>query len=151
MTNELLPVKRSIIPEVVDETGRKITGPEMEAVTGLVTQLAQLAQLARIRKSLEREHVEGKVRPLTLSATDELNYLDLKDNWPYIPWATAYFYNDGPDYSVFISINNPYEWYEVKNAEDYSVDLLKADRRIEIVYYKCDSKETASVRAVGKY
>ena len=47
---ELLPTKQKFIPEIVDETGKKINRPD---VLQMVIQLAQLAQLAKIRKSLE--------------------------------------------------------------------------------------------------
>ena len=146
-----MPVKKSVIPEVVDETGRKITGPEMEAVTGLVTQLAQVAQLARIRKALEREQFEGRVDTMTLSATDSQAVLDLLDRWPYSPLVTAYITNDGPKYDVLIAINDPYRWMTIKNSETRTIDHTKAKRRIERIYYKCNSGETASVRVEGEY
>lgn len=150
MTNELLPIKRSIIPEVVDETGRKITGPEMESVTGLVTQLASLAQLARIRKALEREQFEGKVDTITLSATDEMACLNLLDRWHYTALISAYFANDGLN-TAYIAINEPYAWLKIKINETRTVDHTKADRRIERIYYKCDPGETASIRIEGEY
>lgn len=150
MTKELLPVKRSILPEVVDETGRKITGPEMETVTGLVTQLATLAQLARIRKSLEREQFEGKVDVITLSATDEQDCFNLLDSWHYSPLITAFIINDGPN-SVNIAINDPYPWLKIKINESRTLDHTRADQRIERIFYKCSSGETASVRVEGEY
>jgi hypothetical protein len=150
MTEELLPVKKSIIPEVVDETGRKITGPEMEAVTGLVTQLAQVAQLARIRKALEREQFEGRLSKKTLSLTGEVDYIDLLEEPPHKAWITATFYNDGAD-TAYIAINKDYDYSELRISEELPVDFSHADERIRRIYYKCDPGETASVRVVGKY
>ena len=150
MAKELVPVKKALIPEVVDEEGNKIVGPELEAVTGLVTQLAQLAQLARIRKSLEKEEFEGKVDTITLSVTSKQSCLNLLDRWHYSALITAFFVNDGPD-TAYIAINEPYAWLKIKENETRTVDHTKADRRIERIYHKCDPEETASVRIEAEY
>lgn len=158
MTGELLPVKRSLIPEVVDETGRKITGPEMETVTGLVTQMAQLAQLARIRKSIEKEEFEGKIDSRTLIATDQLQWIDLIDRHPNTPWATAAFFNDGnpalppgTNVPVHIGINDMNPFATLNTGDQIPADFTKAYRRISIIYYWCDVGNTTVVRALGKY
>jgi len=148
--NEKAIVPKSILPEIVDETGKVVTGPEMEAVTGLVTQLAQLAQLAKIRKSLEKEEFEGRVDTITLSVTSKQSCLNLLDRWHYTALITAYVVNDGPDIA-YIAINEPYAWLEIKNGETRTVNHTKADRRIERIYHKCDAEETASVRIEGEY
>lgn len=148
--NEKSLVPKSILPEVVDKTGKPITGPEMETVTGLVMQLAQLAQLARIRKSLEREQFEGKVDTITLSATDEQACFNLLDRWHYTPLVTAFILNDGDD-TVQIAINEPYAWIEIKLNETRTIDHTKADRKIQRIYYKCQAGETAAVRVEGEY
>ncbi|GAH73931.1 unnamed protein product, partial [marine sediment metagenome] len=150
MAKELVPVKKALIPEVVDETGKAVTGPEMEAVTGLVTQLAQVAQLARIRKALEREQFKGRVDTPTLSVTSKQSCLNLLDRWHYSALITAYFVNDGPD-TAYIAINEPYAWLKIKINETRTVDHTKADKRIERIYHKCDAGETASVRIEGEY
>jgi len=148
--NEKAIVPKPILPEIVDETGKAVTGPEMEAVTGLVTQFAQLAQLAKIRKSLEKEEFEGKVDTVTLSVTSEQACLNLLGRWHYTALITAFFVNDGPD-TAHIAINEPYAWLEIKINETRTVDRTKADRRIERIYHKCDAGETASVRIEGEY
>ena len=148
--NEKAIVPKPILPEIVDETGKAVTGPEMEAVTGLVTQLAQLAQLAKIRKSLEKEEFEGKVDTITLSVTSEQSCLNLLDRWHYTALISAFFVNDGPD-TAYIAINEPYAWLKIKENETRTVDHTKADKRIERIYHKCDLGETASVRIEGEY
>jgi len=85
-----------------------------------------------------------------LVATDQLQWLDLLNNSPYTPWITASFFNDGPD-SVFIAINLPSGFTELKSGESKSVNFSMADRRIEVIYFVCNAGESASVRAVGKY
>ena len=147
---ELLPVKRAFIPEVVDETGKKIVGPEMEAVLGMVTQMAQVAQLARIRKALEREQFEGRLDNKTLSCTDKVGWINLLEESPHRAWISATFYNDGTN-TAYIAINKDYKYIELRDTEELPIDFSKADERIRLIYYKCNPGETASVRVVGKY
>lgn len=149
MANELVP--RSFTPEVVDDEGNKVVGPELDAVLKLTIEMAQVAQLARIRKSLEREHVEGKIDDRTLNATDHLQWLDLINTYPNTPWATAYFFNDGPN-PVYIAVNEMSDRViPLNRRETDRLDFTKADRRIEIIYYWTNPGNTATVRAKGKY
>lgn len=143
---ELVPSKQ-FIPEVVDESGKKVIRPD---ILQAVTQLASLAQLARIRKSLEKEEFEGKVDTITLSVTPKQSCLNLLDRWHYTALISAYFVNDGPD-TAYIAINEPYAWLKIKENETRTVDHTKADKRIERIYHKCDPGETASVRIEGEY
>lgn len=133
--------------KVVDEEGREIIRPD---VITAITQLASLAQLSKIRKSLEKEEYQGAQDSRTLSATDVYQVVDLVRNFPSIPWATASFVNDGPD-TVYIGINRQARPAILLDGEDYKADFTKADRRIELIFYWCDAGETASVRVVGKY
>lgn len=105
---------------------------------------------AEVEKSLEREHFEGKIKEFNLSVTASPKVLKLLKEDPYTALATASFYNDGAK-SAFVAINGAWEWKEVKSGEGYDVDFLKADRRIELIYYKCNAGETTTVRVVGKY
>lgn len=150
MVNEntqLTPYSSNSPIKIVDEEGKEIVRPD---VLNTITQLAEVGQLMRIRKSIEREHIQGRVFPLTLSASEQLGYADLLEEAPFNPFAKASFYNDGPD-SVKISINNAADWNELAYKESMEIDLTKADRRIDLIYYKCDTGETASVRVKGKY
>lgn len=133
--------------KVVDDEGREIVRPD---VIQAVTQLASLAQLTRIRKSLEKEEYRGAQDSRTLSATDAYQVEDLVKEYPFIPWATAFFVNDGDD-TVYIGINRQAGAAKVEKNESHQADFTKADRRIELIYYWCDATETASVRVVGKY
>lgn len=143
---ELVP-RKQLIPDVVDDSGKKVLRPD---ILGVVTQLASLGQLARIRKSLEKEEFEGKVDTPTLSVTSKQSCLNLLDRWHYSALITAYFVNDGPD-TAYVAINEPYAWLEIKNGETRTVNHTKADKRIERIYHKCDVGETASVRIEGEY
>lgn len=138
------------VPEIVDEDDNKVVGPEMEAVLGMVTQMAQLAQLARIRKSLEGAEFEGISDERVLSASGTPKVVDLIRDYPYRPWITAYFVNDGTD-SVRIKINRDGRYFTLYENETRTVDRAKAKQRIELIYYECAVGETASVRVTGEY
>jgi len=142
--------EKPVLPEVVDDKGHTVVGPEMEAVTHLMIQMAQLAQQVRIRKSVERDHVKGEAIEKRLSVTPDAQVVSLVGEYPYTPLATVSFQNDG-DHSAFVSINNAYHWKEVRPNEVYEVDLTKADQRLQLVHYHSNPGETTSIRMTGKY
>lgn len=134
------------LPKVIEE-GKEVIRPD---IIQAVTQLAQLGQLVKIRRSLQKREFQGKVDTRTLEVTDEIKHIGLINNYPNHPWISAFFINDGPD-TVYIGINNPYEWVEIEKDETRTIDYTHADERIRKVYYKCDPGETASVRVEGHY
>ncbi len=142
----------SWIPEIVDGKGNRISGPELEAVTGLITGFAQLAQLARIRKSLERRHTQGHKVTVLQSATDQVGIFDvmISQNIPNIPWATLRILNRGPS-PVYVSINDIWDWTRIWVNEEFPVDFTEANERIHLVAYKCDTGQTANIQLFGTY
>lgn len=143
-------ITKSILPEVVDESGQPITGPEMEAVTGLIIQLAQLAQQARTRKALERTQFAGKEVSIILSVTDQEQGKSFLADYPFTPVATLWLINDGLR-SAFISVNSNAERFELRAGEDAHIDHQNADERIYFIFYRCNTGEITTVRGVGKY
>lgn len=155
MAKDLVPVEKSIIPEVVDEEGNKIVGPEMEAVTQVVTQLAQVAQLARIRKTLERQEEmmekipEGRMRPFKKSITG-----DTPEMWKVIDDVgrkcnSATVYNDGPD-SAYVCLNDIRDGFqEVKEGESLDFDFRSP--KIERFFFKSTADGTANLRIPLEY
>lgn len=140
--------KQLAVPQIkVVEDGKEVIRPD---VIQAITQLAQLGQLTKIRKSLEKEEFEGKEDPRTLNATDEIQVLSLVDDFPYTPWISAYFVNDGPD-PARISINRPYAQFLLRVNETKTIDHAHADERIGSIFYVCEPGETASVEVVGEY
>ena len=142
-----------VTPKVIEE-GKEIVRPD---VLQAVVQLAQLGQMVKIRKALEKEEFKGKQYSITLNASDSPEVYDLTRRPPHIAWATASFFNDGDpadptaEISVYIAINDWIGALTLKKGETHTADFAKADRRIEQVYYWCNQGETASVRVVGKY
>jgi hypothetical protein len=148
----VLPELPSVLKRVnvpVIEDGHEV-GPLPPGEMQEIIQLAQLGQMVRIRKSLEREHFQGKVDSRDLNCTEERQFVDLTMNWPEVPWATASFHNYGPN-TAYIGINDTAMEHPLEIDEDFSVDLTKGDRRIDVIYYWCGKGETALLRVVGKY
>jgi len=137
---------KTLLPQIVDKSGKEIIRPD---VLQSITQLAQLGQLVKIRKSLEKEEYQGKIDTRVIEATDALGFLDLVNNYPNTPWINVFLINDGPD-TVFLSVNGGSPEIPIHKGEDISVDFSQAERRIETILYRCDIGETASVRVVGK-
>lgn len=120
-------------------------------VRQLLTQLASLSQLTQITKKLAKEEFQGQLDPRTLDTTDRLKWLDLLEEWPHKAWISGYFINDGPN-TAEIAINRwPEKRHLIKINETLTINQEHADERIEKLFYKCDTGETASVRAVGQY
>ncbi len=134
----------------VVENGKETVGELDVGLIAMVTDLAQLGQLSRIRKSLEREQFEGKLLSKDLLATDAQQSLDLTKSDPFTPWVTATFKNDGPD-AVFLAINNQRPYHQLNKGDSLPADFTKAKTRIFFIEYYCNSGETATVRSLGKY
>lgn len=107
--------------------------------------------LNKVTEHLKKSEFKGQVDPRDLSVTDEIQELDLIKEWPFEPWITASFFNDGPN-TAYIAINHFFaKWIELGNGESTNINFAKSDKRIRFINYKCDAGKTASVRVVGKY
>lgn len=149
MGSELVPMRRNL-PEIVDEHGRRVEGPDMDEVIKLLTGISQNAQLARIRKALERRQIQGRKVTTTLQATDQLKWLDVPLQAPYVSWARASFVNYGPS-PVYLAVNDYYDFTKVLQWAELPFDYTEADQRIEYIGYKCDQGGSASIQVVATY
>ena len=143
---------------------KELTNPNDFDISTLMTPLFMLVMLvavmsmmatitpmaAQAQQYYSAQSYTGLTDDRVLDAIPAMQWLNLISAPPYHPWITAYFFNDGP-HSVFIGINNPDELYQLASGEDKMVNLTGADRRIELVFYKSNLGEKASVRVVGKY
>lgn len=153
MPRELVPVDPKVtIPKVVDESGKAVeSGDDYLEIVQIVTQMAQTAQLARIRLALERPQVHGRLEPRMLNATDVQGVTNFPNTkWPYVPLATIDLHNYGPN-AVRISVNSASDWFVLEKGEGEEVDFSNADDRIRKVYHICNPGETATVKLVGKW
>jgi hypothetical protein len=85
-----------------------------------------------------------------LYARPQLQWVNLVTNPPNTALVSASFFNDGPD-PAYISINNPDTWLKLNKGESQDVTALGGQRRIEIIYYKTDPTQSATIRVNGKY
>ena len=136
--------------EVIYERGKPIKKREDLELLQLVLQDDMVRSLKQIEKSQRREQFEGRVDEKTLICTGTPLVLKLLKEHPYTPWAKANFHNNGPNTAV-VSINNAYDWNSIDKDGDYEMDFLKADKRIEVIHYKCNPGETATVIGTGKW
>lgn len=157
-SKELIPTQKSIIPEVVDEEGNRIVGPELEAVTSLVTQLAQVAQLARIRKATEAQLAQMEKAPVGVLESIEKTItgdtpvrLEVKSpKWVGQPCTSASIHNDGDD-DVWIKLNDPRRrWQRVKMDESLDFDF-HGHPLIERFYFKSVPGGEANLRIALEY
>ena len=108
------------------------------------------SNLEEIKESLRREHIRGRIEERTLSANGKVQYLDLLVVYPRISYAVAILSNSGPD-AVQFSLNIFDDWNILQINESITIDFTKANRRIDLIYYKCQAGETASLVVRGKY
>ena len=137
-------------PQVVDQYGKAVPGPEMEAVMRVVVQYAQLAQLVRIRRSMEREHFQGKLAIRDIQSTDQPQVIDYLLGDPLAPVIGVFVINYGPD-TLKVAVNEPYEFVVVRANETRTINHTKADERINRLYYQCEPGETAAAVVEGSY
>lgn len=137
--------------EVLYERGKPIKNREDLALLQWVVQDDMARSLKKIELSQKREQFEGKVDEKGLICTGTSKVLNLLKEHPYSPWAKVYFQNKGPD-TALVSINNAYDWNAIEADGDLEMDFLKADKRIEVIHYKCNvTGETATITATGKW
>ena len=146
-TTILTPQRADVPMTRVVEDGKEVVRAD---VIKAVVELGSLGQLVRIRKAAERELIKGEQDPRNLAVTEDYQHIHLINDPPHAPWATAYFYNRGPD-SAFIAVNKARPWVELALGEDQELDFTKSESRIWFIECQCNSGETATVRAMGKY
>lgn len=105
---------------------------------------------AQAVRFLSAQAYQGKADPRVLNATSELGWIDLIHDYPYTPWISAYFINDGPD-TVEVAINYPNDRFTINSGETVTVNRSGAQEKIAIIFFKCAEGETASVRVTGEF
>ncbi len=133
-----------------------------DAVTSSRMQMLQFSMLAALNGQMvkmnkllqeqrDKETFQGKIDPRTpISVTDQMQEINLINEWPYTGWVGFFCVNDGPD-TLYLGINNTHELIEIRSAETRTISHQYADKRIEKLYLNCASGETASLRIEGQY
>lgn len=152
MVEEITTYKR-------DEIDKKL-GTE-QSLSLLQTIMADDIQvsLLKLNQTMEKlsEHSEltefdGEVDSLTLAATEEEKFASILELPPRVPWISATFLNSGPN-TAYIKINYNANWVPVFKKIPLQMDFAgsKDKKRIQIIRYKCNAGETATITVVGKY
>jgi hypothetical protein len=132
--------------ETDDQSRERISSNVPQAVVAL----AQLGQLVRIRRALERQQFEGSIAEITLNCTDQQQEVEMLENPFFIRSVTVAFINNGPN-TAYILINHTNLPFSIQINESYPIDFSRAERRIESLVYWCDTGGTAVVRVKVKY
>jgi hypothetical protein len=103
-----------------------------------------------LTQQMQAQTYRGQTDVKTINADGTLRWLDVRHNFPYTPWVSAFFINDGPD-PVQIAINYPDDRFTIYPDETRTVDRSGAQERISIIFYVCQKGKTASVRIEGEY
>lgn len=137
--------------EVVYERGKPLKNREDLELLQIVLMDDMAQNMRNVAGSQKKEQFEGRVLPKTLICSETVQLVNLLQEAPYTPWAKTNFSNDGPN-TALVSINNAADWNTIAPNDQLEVDFLKAERRIEIIYYKCPAAgQTATVTATGKW
>ena len=100
------------------------------------------------QKYFTSQSYQGDVETRVLNATRTLQWLDFTNICPYL--ISAFFINRGPN-KVYIGINEFEDWLEIWPGETRTVSHVGADKRIVIIYYRCDPGQTATVELEGHF
>lgn len=149
MDKDLIPIQPT--PQVVDEEGNAVEGPEMERILKMTTQIAQTAQLARIRQALERRQTEGKKFSTILNVTPQIQWYDFTKLNPYTELAKLNIFNASKQAQVYIAVNDTHDFSPVFVNAPFDLDYTDAKERIRYIAYYCDQGLTGTMRLVGLY
>lgn len=120
-------------------------------VSVVITMLPSLAQQVQVQAyQLQAQAYQGRTDPRTVQANSNLKWLDVSHDFPYAPWISAYFVNDGPD-PVWVAINYPDDKFVINPKETNTVERTGAQERIAIIFYVCERGKKASLRITGEY
>ncbi|GAI67444.1 unnamed protein product, partial [marine sediment metagenome] len=83
--------------------------------------MAVLPVTQSINQSAQAQAYLGRTVTKIKEADGNLRYFDVRFDYPYTLWISAYFINDGPD-PVEIAINYPDERFTIKPNETVTVN-----------------------------
>ncbi|GAI62973.1 unnamed protein product, partial [marine sediment metagenome] len=109
---------------------------------GLVLLVAILPVTQYAQAQAQAQAYMGRTVTKTVKANGNLKYLDVRYDYPYTLWISAYFINDGPD-PVEIAINYPDDRFTIKPNGTVTVNRSGAQERIAVIFYVCERGKTA--------
>jgi len=100
---------------------------------------------------LQAQAYHGTEDPRVLGATNLLQWINLVYDYPFTPWISAYFINDGPS-PVEIGINYPDDRFLMNPGETITVNRTGAlDEKINIIFFICRPGIRTSIRVTGTF
>jgi hypothetical protein len=144
--------KKVLIPEVVDDQGKPVVGPDLDAVLKKVTELAQLANMVKIRTLLEKQWNKGKDTEITFNTNSSPQLYDLRIQYPFEPLVIMNFVNRGGK-NGYISINSKDNYKILAPGEVWGVDHTLSEEKIHYLWYKCaeGTSDTTTITAAVRY
>jgi len=107
-----------------------------------ITQTLQAQALAQL--------YQGVANPRTVKVTNKFSWINLVHEYPFTPWISAFFINDGPS-AVEVGINYPDNRFTINPNETRTITRTGAEERIKILFFVCYPGLNASVRVEGEY
>lgn len=117
---------------------------------GIMIMMIMIPTILPIAQQAQAQAYQGRSVSRRVEANGELKYFDVRYDYPYTFWISAYFINDGPD-PVEIAINYPDDKFTIKSGGTVTVNRSGAQERIAVVFYVCERGKTATVRITGEY
>ena len=93
---------------------------------------------------------QGDVETENLFPNGTTQYWDLVNQPPYTPLISLFCINRGAS-RVYLAINSAQDWMEIWPGETRVVDHTGAEKRIEIIFYKCDLGNTSILEVEGHF
>lgn len=109
-----------------------------------------LAAILPITQNAQAQAYQGRSITKKVKANGELKYFDVRHDYPYTLWISAYFINNGPD-EVEIAINYPDDKFTIRPNGTITVNRSGAQERIAVIFYNCEKGKTAEVEITGEY
>jgi len=113
--------------------------------------LAPMVQGMQVQtQAIQAQAYSGQEDPRTVPVTNILSWINLLYDYPFTPWISAYFINDGPG-TVEIGINYPDDRFTMNPGETITITRSGAEERIKAIYFIARPGLGATVRVTGVY
>ena len=122
----------------------------MTKVLMLIFGVMFLMAILPVTQQAQAQAYQGRTVTKEVKANNTLRYLDVRFDYPYTFWISAYFVNNGPD-PVEIAINYPDDKFTIRPNGTITVNRSGAQERIATIFYVCEKGKTAEVEITGEY
>jgi len=144
--------RRERFKQIVEERPYAAQIMQMEILYDIASLLSKIEKstdesaerLVRIENAIRETQPQGFLGDEEFIVTDQLKEYDPPDNW-----FSMSVYNYGPN-TVYLQINDPTRRFvALRIDESTSPDFKTA--KIDKIFFRCDTGETATVKTIGKY